>query len=371
MSPPLKKFKIEDPELQQLLNEHEQMLSEQQQHMAFQPPLHVEPPISTSPPIDSSLLNSMVESLRRMEKSFLKQVTSLNIKMDNILKRYPASHSADPTTTTTTTTSTISTRSKNTTNKTIKEASPPPESSKQRVVKDKKPSRRPSPQPEHEATATTTTDTDIRSLPRHLIFKAYLPPQWFFLSYADLAFSCLRFYDSPITVDFLYEAVKHVPLINRATMTPKPCCELTPSWQHCINQTLDHNSNIVRKKGKHLSLTPYGLEAFTSIGVNFGTEEGQAFMNSCRRMKKSEYPSRNLPSDFEFLTVYDVLNPETSSQHSEDQTSSRATPEFVMHGRPSVKKEAPELNQPDAFLSDNLEPISKVSVDEISKRFRQ
>ncbi|KAL0225402.1 hypothetical protein RCL1_003314 [Eukaryota sp. TZLM3-RCL] len=170
--------------------------------------------------------------------------------------------------------------------------------------------------------------TDLSKVPRERLFKIYLPRNWFFLSFAELVFSCFRFYESPITVDFLHDSVKDVPVLNRATLVAKKCSDLTPSWHHCINQALETHKNYVKREGLLLSLNHLGRRAFTSVGINFGTGEGQRFSHSQRRLRKVEVPPRNLPDDFEFRTVFDMLNlPHPPAPLSDEE------PEEVIHRR--------------------------------------
>ncbi|KAL0220551.1 hypothetical protein RCL1_000405 [Eukaryota sp. TZLM3-RCL] len=139
------------------------------------------------------------------------------------------------------------------------------------------------------------------------LFEQNLPPNWFFYSLAELAFSCLRFYEDPIKLDFLFDAVRNVPLVNRSTGDIVKCCELTAAWRHHLSQTFNTHKGFISKRGELYSLSSTGKLAFTCIGTNSSSTEGFYFEETLRKAKRLNVSERIAPPDFRFRTVYDYL----------------------------------------------------------------
>ncbi|KAL0225320.1 hypothetical protein RCL1_003232 [Eukaryota sp. TZLM3-RCL] len=157
------------------------------------------------------------------------------------------------------------------------------------------------------ALPSTAADTDLSSIPRTKLFLLYLPQNWYFISFAEVVFSCFRFYDAPISLEFLQDALRDVPILNKSSAIPKKCCELTPSWMVCVDKVLLSFRHFLKRDGSLYALSSKGRSAFTSIGANLGSPEGSEFYEQQRKTRRLTIPHRVVPSSFEFKTVFDLL----------------------------------------------------------------
>ncbi|KAL0242966.1 hypothetical protein GEMRC1_005529 [Eukaryota sp. GEM-RC1] len=281
----LRKHGSVDDEVSALLAEHSRVTEPGLTNGPCSLTNHSQSSNTSVPSITASDLNNMIiEHLNYFENSLSTRMKALEKKVDTVLKRLPTqSTDSYPSLRSRETRSSPRLRS----DKPVVEEEPVAEETTEVAEVAQQ-------EPESPTDQLSLKSQDVTTLPRHLVFQAYLPPNWF--------------YDNAISLNFLYCAVRNIPIVNRSTLTPKRCSDLTPSWQHCINQTLDHNPAIVLKTNGKYTLTDVGRDAFTSIGVNFGSPEGLKFVGSQRRLKKTEMPPRILDDDFEFQTFYDVLD---------------------------------------------------------------
>ncbi|KAL0216895.1 hypothetical protein RCL1_007378 [Eukaryota sp. TZLM3-RCL] len=145
-------------------------------------------------------------------------------------------------------------------------------------------------------------------------FYSYIPPNWFFLHFSELVLSCLRFYHTPITFEFVLEAVQDVMLISKAKNEPKPTRQITTTWKKYLRENLMkftgangfvHYDSV----SKTFRLSALGRDAFTSIGANSQSPDGNKYLGIyCKpKLVKDKFPDRLLPVAFEYKTVYEVL----------------------------------------------------------------
>ncbi|KAL0222906.1 hypothetical protein P9112_002296 [Eukaryota sp. TZLM1-RC] len=233
---------------------------------------------SSSLEMTEQLLN-IQESIQSLRRDVFAEIKSLASKLDNITHNLPIVSSS-----VTTGPTTRSKRSAAT--------SEPSIANEQVENPDTKPAHHLSPSLKEE-----------NNLPKYLLFKTYIPEGWFFLCHAELVFSAMRFYDSPQTIDFLCDAVEELSILD-FNMSVMPV-DMDASWRRKIQQTVETFPSIVHSDDRLVSLTEYGMDAFTSIGINLGTEEGVGFTKICPGLD-IECPPRKLPPGFEFLTAQEL-----------------------------------------------------------------
>ncbi|KAL0220388.1 hypothetical protein RCL1_000242 [Eukaryota sp. TZLM3-RCL] len=140
------------------------------------------------------------------------------------------------------------------------------------------------------------------------LFQEFLPPNWFFFSISELVLSCLRFYDEPLDLSFVYQAVQNVSVVKKSDQTIVLCYQLTTCWRHLIEKALISHHTLVSQQGDLYSLNSRGMSAFTCVGTNKGTAEGRAFERMDIRGRNFKDLYRNLPPDFEYLTAHELID---------------------------------------------------------------
>ncbi|KAL0211461.1 hypothetical protein P9112_009759 [Eukaryota sp. TZLM1-RC] len=234
-----------------------------------------------------ALLNELQESIQQLDKSMKTNIRQLNKKLDTVLKRVNSSVA-------------------------VAEEKAGVEVIEQISAEE--------PQPKNITPSAPVPQS--QPPPRSSFFRSYLPENWCFLSYTEMVCAALRFFEHPTTLEMVRTAVKGLPILASDLKTVFYCGELDSNWQSHIDEVLS-NSELVKRKHNLVSLTPYGSECFTSIGINLGTQEG------AQLAEKSPYlavhnPPRRLPEDFVFKTIDDVIkeSPSVEQKKPLPQTSS-------------------------------------------------
>ncbi|KAL0223626.1 hypothetical protein P9112_003016 [Eukaryota sp. TZLM1-RC] len=194
---------------------------------------------------------------------------------------------------------------------------------------------------------TVCLQTDVSKIPRDQLFLAYLPPSWFFHSFAEMVLACLRFYHSPVSYEFIEQSTKNVELINQSKNSADKAHKVTTTWRKYIKSALEKYSPWLiyhNPVDKTFRLTRRGKEALTSIGANHSSIEGLEFVKKFSKNRKVIYPERHLPSNFVYQTVYDFLN--------EEPPIEPPTPERKPREKKARKKEVKVEQTPEGHKDD-------------------
>ncbi|KAL0245972.1 hypothetical protein GEMRC1_007188 [Eukaryota sp. GEM-RC1] len=212
---------------------------------------------------------------------------------------------------------------------------------------------------EESSTPTSASQIQLLStLPRHTLFQKFIPPSWYFISFAEATMSCLRFYQEPVTLEFIQAALSEVKLINKARNIPLPLKNVTTTWKTYIKLALQKfESSFVFSEVIHGTrcyfLTPKGRTTFTAVGANLGSDEGTTFLKYSKGKLEAD---RKLPKRFKYVTVFELLGEPVPPFRSPSSLPVKKTPR-----RRFVKTESRDRTRssPTRVQSDLEPPIKR------------
>ncbi|KAL0220357.1 hypothetical protein RCL1_000211 [Eukaryota sp. TZLM3-RCL] len=141
------------------------------------------------------------------------------------------------------------------------------------------------------------------------LFVFNLPPNYFFISFAEAVLSCLKFFEIPVRVEFIQKAIERCPMINKRNSNITVCKELTPGWKRYINLSLKSFAHFINEKDGFYCLNNRGKHAFTLLGGNINSTDGLSFDSSQRNSrKKVPLCERLVPPHYVTRTVSEVLS---------------------------------------------------------------
>ncbi|KAL0231651.1 hypothetical protein GEMRC1_011055 [Eukaryota sp. GEM-RC1] len=179
------------------------------------------------------------------------------------------------------------------------------------------------------------------SLPNSIsssLFSQYIPPTWFFMSFSELVFACLRFYHIPLTISFIQSAVEPINLLNKSSFAVRPLTSI-PNRIRYITEAL-HKT----KTQCQLSV----VTTTTKMVKHFSDQLELLLVNVLDVIspKTSNYPQhilsltfRNPPGYTPQPPLSDLLESEASTFNWKTETPPRSIPKITPKSVPLSEDE--------------------------------